>query len=279
MKIKYLGSGAAERIPAIFCNCRICQNAREKGGKELRTQSQFILDDQLLIDFPGDSYLHLLQHDLDFTKFNHLLLSHWHSDHFYGEDLAYRMSTYANEIENCLIVYGNETVKQFYDRAFVLENQTEPERLNYVTIKPYEKFQLANYTIHPLPAQHGWFKKDCFIFAISDGKDTFLSTHDSGYFTDEMFHYLSKQQLTFSIVSLDCTGQTHEQTTNHMNWSDNLKMIAELKRRGLVTPKTCYVANHFSHNGGLTHDEMEKLSQSQGIITSYDGLEIDTAKI
>ena len=62
-----------------------------------------------------------------------------------------------------------------------------------------------------------------------------------------------------------------------MNWEENLKLIAELKERKLVTDKTIYVANHFSHNGGLSYAEMAALSQKHEIITSYDGLEILTS--
>ena len=51
MKINYLGTGAAERIPGIFCNCKLCKYAREKKGREIRTQTQLIIDDVLLIDF------------------------------------------------------------------------------------------------------------------------------------------------------------------------------------------------------------------------------------
>ena len=72
MKINYLGTGAAERIPGIFCNCKLCKYAREKKGREIRTQTQLIIDDVLLIDFPGDSYLHLLQYDLCFADFDSL---------------------------------------------------------------------------------------------------------------------------------------------------------------------------------------------------------------
>ena len=31
MKIQYLGTGAAEGIPAIFCECDTCKKARELG--------------------------------------------------------------------------------------------------------------------------------------------------------------------------------------------------------------------------------------------------------
>ena len=59
MKIKFLGTAAAEGIPALFCDCRVCQNARRVGGKEIKTRSQAIVDDKILIDFPADTYTNL----------------------------------------------------------------------------------------------------------------------------------------------------------------------------------------------------------------------------
>ncbi len=49
MKIKYLGTAAAEGIPAIFCECKICKKARELGGKNIRTRSQALINDDLFI--------------------------------------------------------------------------------------------------------------------------------------------------------------------------------------------------------------------------------------
>ena len=31
MKLTYLGTAAAEGLPALFCNCEFCQKARELG--------------------------------------------------------------------------------------------------------------------------------------------------------------------------------------------------------------------------------------------------------
>src|SRR5699024_12415943 len=58
--------------------------------------TQSLLDDgKIMIDFSGDSYLHRLTQTIDYNDIEHLLITHWHSDHFYGEDLAYRMKGYA----------------------------------------------------------------------------------------------------------------------------------------------------------------------------------------
>ena len=35
MKLKYLGTAAAEAIPAIFCSCATCIQARATGGKDV----------------------------------------------------------------------------------------------------------------------------------------------------------------------------------------------------------------------------------------------------
>ena len=49
MKITFLGTAAAEGIPALFCNCQCCTEARRRGGKNLRTRSQSLINDDLLI--------------------------------------------------------------------------------------------------------------------------------------------------------------------------------------------------------------------------------------
>lgn len=64
MKLKYLGTAAAEGWPALFCHCEACKKARKLGGKNIRTRSQAIADNRLLIDFCADTYMHVLQQGL-----------------------------------------------------------------------------------------------------------------------------------------------------------------------------------------------------------------------
>ena len=90
MKIRYLGTAAAEGWPALFCSCPICTHAREQGGKNLRTRTQAILDGELLLDFPPDTYCHALQHGLELAKVRTLLVTHSHMDHWFPTDLIHR---------------------------------------------------------------------------------------------------------------------------------------------------------------------------------------------
>ena len=65
MKLTYLGTAAAEGFPAVFCNCKYCAEARKLKGKNIRTRSQGMINDDLLIDLPADTYHHFLQNDID----------------------------------------------------------------------------------------------------------------------------------------------------------------------------------------------------------------------
>lgn len=276
MKIKYLGTGAAERVPAIFCKCAICKNARKKGGREIRTQSQALIDDgQLLIDFPGDSYLHSIIEKVDFNDIDNLLITHWHSDHFYGEDLAYRMDGYSNGLTNQLKVYGSSFVKKFYDRAFDLEEEQDPDRIIYHTLSPYHVYQVGTYQVFPLPAMHGHLKADCLIYAIKDSQGkTILYAHDTGYPSAQVFDYLQEQKIHFDLVSLDCTTQMQKPLKIHMNLAQNVKFKEELITRNIADESTIFVANHFSHNGKTTYEALNEISKQYNIITAFDGLEL-----
>lgn len=145
MKIKYFGTAAAEGVPALFCKCRVCQSARKKGSRDIRMRMQSLVDEELLIDFNGDSYSHFLKYRYNLADIEHLLVTHGHADHFYPEDLMMRMTGYSNGLENQLTVYGNERVQQFFNRASDLEGFTDEEKIRFQEIQPFEKQRVGRY--------------------------------------------------------------------------------------------------------------------------------------
>lgn len=98
MKITYLGTAATEGFPALFCNCKYCKEGRELGGKNIRTRSQALINDDLLIDFPADTYSHFLQNGIEGDKIKYLFITHSHSDHFYTNDLFIRSGVFAHDM-------------------------------------------------------------------------------------------------------------------------------------------------------------------------------------
>lgn len=277
MKLHYLGTAAAERVPGIFCHCSVCEHARKNKGRNIRTQTQTLIDDgKLLIDFPGDTYLHILKNNLDFSDIEHLLITHWHSDHLYAEDLAFRMSPYGNDLTKSLTVYGSAFSEKFFNRAFELENLKEENRVKYCALQPFQAYKIGDYTVHVLPAEHGNFQEDCFIYVIDDGEKRIFYTHDTGFPKEEVFDYLVENKLSLDLISFDCTGQGLEQQGgSHMNFKENIRLYNKLLKNGLVHEGTKKIISHFSHNGGLNYEEMSLLGEKEKMITAYDGMIVE----
>ena len=50
VEYQYLGTGAAEGMPATFCACPVCLRSMREGGKSLRMRACTLLGDDVLID-------------------------------------------------------------------------------------------------------------------------------------------------------------------------------------------------------------------------------------
>lgn len=275
MKITQLGTAAAERIPAIFCKCTICENAKKVGGKEKRTQAQALIDNDILIDFGGDSYLHYLRDNLPYADLSVLLVTHWHSDHFYGEDLAFRMGAYGNDFDCLMTVYGTETVQEFYQRAFGLEQMRDPSRLRYEVVKGGDSFQVLDgkYKVYVFDAVHGHNYGDCIFYGITNGESALLYLHDSGFPSEEAWKQMADAGIVYDYVTMDCTlGPLPMRSGIHMNLNENAQVRARLLEMGLAHNKTVFVANHFSHNGKATHQDLENAATPLGITVAFDGM-------
>ena len=77
------------------------------------------------------------------------------------------------------------------------------------------------------------------------------------------------------MISLDCTMQIIGQYCGHLNYGEDIQTRDRLREMGLIDDKTVCILNHFSHNGGLTYDEIRELAQKDGFTVSYDGMTVE----
>ena len=112
MKITDYGTAAGEAWPGVFCRCELCEKARALGGKNIRTRSQTLVNDDLLLDLPPENHMHSLLYGLDLSKVEALLFTHSHSDHCYPEDLEFLREPYSHTRKSLLEVYGNTAVER-----------------------------------------------------------------------------------------------------------------------------------------------------------------------
>lgn len=277
MKLKYLGTAAAEGWPAVFCDCESCKRAQQAGGKNIRTRAQVVIDDTLLIDFGPDTYMHVLQYQLPLHHIQHCIVTHAHNDHFYPSELLLKGRPYAvNGKEIPLTIYGNEKVKLLLERMQQEEDDSDDlvNCLFYQPIRLFETMEIAGYRVTPLRAVHD--KNElCVIYYIEDkeGK-TLLYGNDTAYFPEDTWAYLEGKQL--DIVSLDATVGMLEDCPTHMGIKTAFRAKERLKEMGCLKDSTRVILHHFSHNqgAGLLHEEMEQIVKQQNCEISYDGMEV-----
>ncbi len=277
MKFKFLGTGAAEGFPAMYCGCAHCEAARKSGGKDLRTRSQAMIDEDFLIDYPSDSFIHAMQYRLRMDSVKYIFVTHSHLDHFAPEDATMRGLAFAHNIREPLVtVYGNEAVKKVYDWAHETMIGKIKDGYTYRLLKAYEPVRAGEYTVIPLPARHDP-NENCYIFVIRKGGKTILYGNDTGMLYEEVFDYLKEQNIYFDMVSLDCTMVENPVSDegSHMGIDGVVRVKARLMENGNADGRTKFFANHFSHNGNPTQERLEKLLLPHGIMPAYDGLEVE----
>ncbi len=278
MKMKYLGTAAAEGIPALFCQCPLCKKARELKGKDIRGRSGLVIDDEFMIDFPPDILTYVTKFDLDLSKIKHLIVTHSHTDHFAPADLVLRQpGCYCNIIdgEPTIYVYGNNEVLRLTKEALITEYGTD--QVDFLQTNPltaFQKTQIGNFCVTPLPAMHK-LDEEAYIYLVEKNNITLLYAHDTGFFSPSVFQYLQENKLNIDVISLDCTCCANKEGTGHMGLPDDVEILKKLRANQNITDQTKCIVNHFSHNGLLTHAQLVKEAQKHGMTVAYDGMEVD----
>ena len=269
MKLKYLGTAAAEGFPAVFCNCKYCNEARALGGKNIRTRSQSLINNDLLIDFPPDTYHHFLTQGIKGDEIKYLLITHAHSDHLYVRDLHRRYGCYAHDMHTKTL--------ELYGSAHTASTITEEiPNVHVNIIKAFDTVEIGNYRVTALPARH-MPSGEPFNYIVENEGKTLLYAHDTGYFFDETFEYIEKNNFRFDMISLDCTNVDIPvpDTGYHMGFPNINRVVERLRSFGAIKDNTIICVNHFSHNGNPLHDHLCERADEYGYLVSYDGFEVD----
>lgn len=277
MKIRYLGTGAAEGIPAMFCNCDFCKKARELGESEFHTRSQVILDDAVCIDFPPEAYSHSLKFGVNLSALRYLFVTHSHMDHFYAHDFILRGYKYAQLNEPVMEIYGNADVKSVFYECTAREMKPEvAPNFKFIEIKSFSEFNVGGYRVITIPANHGK-TEDALLFYIEREGKGYLHLYDTGRISDAALDYLKEKGAKAHLVSIDCTfvEGCGSETSRHMGIYDDMLMKQKLTERKILDNNAKIVITHFSHNGKPYRSLLNKLEKEYGVIAAYDGLEVE----
>ena len=174
MKLTHYGTAAAEGWPALWCNCESCKTARARGGKNIRSRSQSLVNDDLLIDFPPDTYMHTVINGLDLNPVKNVLITHSHGDHLLETEFGYRMEKMFCGVHEdyVLNVYCSKDVMARCKKTLRGVNEAPlADHVMFHELTPFTEYQIGDYKVYPMLADHA-LNEECLIYAIisPDGK-------------------------------------------------------------------------------------------------------------
>lgn len=276
--LTFLGTGAAEGFPGLFCACPACERARLAGGRNLKTRSCSLLEDAILIDLSPDIYPQALALGINLSKINTIVFTHTHADHLN----LYALMSRANENASIFTeaasgmgvvdVFGNKAVETSIEQGFNENPGFRRDRINYHSVEAGDSFQAGRLRFHALSANH---KKDedCLIYIVEDGNDSLLYANDTGFLSEESFAAVKEYGKRFNVVSLDCARGLLP-GDGHMGLAEDLGTVERLRSMGAIDESTTLLLNHFSHMSGITPDEFSERIKGLGLSLAFDGLKV-----
>ena len=272
MDLTILGSAAAEGWPALFCSCDACTQALALGGKDLRRRTSYRLGDHVQIDWGPDTYGACLAFGMDTSALTDLVVTHSHEDHFTPRELWYRRNGFSQvPEERTLTVHGSTQVEE----ALRTELADDAEfNVRFSLLRPFAETALpGGLSVTPIPAAHAEAIGGALNFIFHLNGRHLLIGNDTGWWDTEVWGFLAETPLDVAVM--DCTYGNREERRGHLGAPDVAAAKQELLSLGALTEDCRFIANHFSHNGGWLHAELETYFAPHGIEVGYDGMTVE----
>ncbi len=276
MKFQYLGTSASEGVPAVFCECEMCNEVRRRGGRDLRTRSCAVINDKVMLDFGPEAYVQSVRFGVHLSKIRHLLVTHPHTDHFQMNNFPLRGGFWGmNLCEDVMTVYGG---KEVFERVSeYLETGREVTRPHFAAKKltAFEPFEDDEYKFIPLRAQHDP-SIECLFYLVEDKKENkrVLYIHDTENDIDDSLDFI--KGIHCDMVSFDCTMARGfvKKGERHMGIQNDLLVRDKLIENGVVDSSTRLVCSHICHHKGF-YDDLARDFAKEGFELAYDGMIIE----
>ncbi len=248
MRIRFLGTGAAEGIPSFGCTCQRCQVARKEGGHNVRQRAALLIEaagHRILLDTPPEISSQLDQAEV--FDLSAVFLSHEHFDHI-GGLVAFE---YWNRVLPIFAGYDVlpklRLTPRLEERA-LLSGFHSNTRLHFgdLRVMPFK-------VIHHVP---------CYGFAFEETGARVLHFSDSGpELSDLHRHLLEKADMAIFHTP------TFEPHHSHIGVQELISLAQDYSIRRLVI-------THINHNN-LLHEELVERVAPYGITVAYDGMTLE----
>lgn len=286
MKLTFLGTGAGETYPGYWCECPHCTYARKHRGKNLRTNSSMVIDEELLIDIGPSCFDNAARFGVNLSKLKTLLVTHPHEDHLYPQHLRWRNTdesllplTYVEKMRHGGPRFTDIPQLNIYGNSFVMEtlrkslDDMEELKINLHEIREGKEEKTDGYRILPVRGNHGSQQGFSHSYIIQKDEKTLLYALDSGSYDEDQFALIQEYQ--YDAVIMEGTTGLNEQYGGHMCLVNNIRIRERLKENKCLRENSRFLLTHLSPHWCPPHDWYESIVASEGLELAYDGLQIE----
>lgn len=286
MKLTFLGTGAGETYPGYWCECPHCTYARKHRGKNLRTNSSMVIDEELLIDIGPSCFDNAARFGVNLSKLKTLLVTHPHEDHLYPQHLRWRNTdesllplTYVEKMRHGGPRFTDIPQLNIYGNSFVMEtlrkslDDMEELKINLHEIREGKEEKTDGYRILPVRGNHGSQQGFSHSYIIQKDEKTVLYALDSGSYDEDQFALIQEYQ--YDAVIMEGTTGLNEQYGGHMCLVNNIRIRDRLKENKCLRENSRFLLTHLSPHWCPPHDWYESIVASEGLELAYDGLQIE----
>lgn len=286
MKLTFLGTGAGEGYPGYWCECPHCTYARKHRGKNLRTNSSMVIDEELLIDMGPSCFDNAARFGVNLSKIKTLLVTHPHEDHLQPQHLYWRNTdesllplTYVEKMRHGGPRFTDIPQLNIYGNSFVMEtlrkslDDMEELKINLHEIKEGKEEKTDGYRILPVRGNHGSQRGFSHSYIIQKDEKTVLYALDSGSYDEDQFALIQEYQ--YDAVIMEGTTGLNEQYGGHMCLVNNIRIRDRLKENKCLRENSRFLLTHLSPHWCPPHDWYESIVASEGLELAYDGLQIE----
>ncbi|MBC8142192.1 MAG: hypothetical protein H7Y38_12210 [Armatimonadetes bacterium] len=273
MNVFFLGTGAAEGVPALFCNCAVCAFARAHGGRDKRFRTGILVDNTVRVDLSPDALAQVHAYpDLPLCDLKHLLFTHSHDDHFAVRELQYLSPNFAPERDAPLKIWGTDYCMQHI--RVTMGRFFEPVPLKMGVVTPFETSAVAHLHVTPVLARHK-VDEPClnYLFTEPATQKTLLYASDTGWYAEETWAFLRGRRMDAAIVECGL-GIAESGYEGHLSLDECARFRQKLIADDCLSPDAPFYLTHISHRGGLNHQAMNERAAPLGMTVAYDGLQI-----
>jgi phosphoribosyl 1,2-cyclic phosphate phosphodiesterase len=286
MNLLFLGTGAAEGIPAAYCRCRACTDVRERGGIEIKTRSALRLGKKYQVDISPDNHYQMIKHKIDMYEVEHIFVTHLHGDHFGWRRLSDRFMsevTNDNPLNICLSLPAKRHLESLLEESLKPSSERKQfeEQFTVTGLEYFEEYRIDELKVETIKGNHDGHGENersmHYLFTLPEGKKL-LYALDTGYYLEDTWEYLAGKHADILVMECTFAGRTDrgQFPDGHLDLPSFLKTLERMKKNGFIDEQTRVYSTHLNPHQGLTHHELQKRFDDSpfNVTVAYDGLEV-----